>query len=310
MSRRGLWPLFVLMFFAISQGCTVTPYRYGRFHDASNECGATAATASAPVIVYGRPNKALDRLAWVVCLPSRILPLSNKVNNHEISEETTAQLSRYLSENDLNDVLVRINQYDPKGEWKRMRENTQISPGWKYTFGTGMWIQYTLFPGRVFGGDHYNAYTNTLYVNSDVPALLILEAAFAKDIHQRRYPGPYAAINELPILETWRLTYGLDDTLGYAQINDDWELERETYAIVYPVMGIEVAMGGHSAVSSLAPLPLVSMPIAAIGGAATGHLLGRTTIRRREQERALASDEEIQLTGSQEEEVRGMARLP
>jgi hypothetical protein len=84
-------------------------------------------------------------------------------------------------------------------------------------------------------------------------------------------------------------------------LNDDWELERETYRIVYPVMGIEAALGGHSAVSSVAALPLLTMPITAIGGAATGHIVGRTTIKRRERERELEpdnenSDDEIQVT--------------
>ncbi len=308
MSRR-CWLLFLLAITsgACHVGCTVTPYRYGHHQQSAGECNSSVVSDTEAVFEYGRPNKTLDRLAWVVGMPSRILPLSSKVNNHDISPETTDKLSCYLRENDLSDVLVRVNQYDPKGEWKRLRENPRISPGWKYTFGAGMLVQYTLFPGRVFGGDHYNAYTNTLYVNSDVPALLILEAAYAKDVHDRRLPGPYAAINELPVLETWRLSYGLNDTLGYAQLNDDWELERETYAIVYPVMGIEAALGGHSAVSSVATLPLLTMPITAIGGAATGHVLGRTTIKRRERERALESesesDEEIQVTDFQTNEI-------
>lgn len=307
MSRR-FWLLFLLTVIsgASQVGCTVTPYRYGYHQQTSAECVSAAAPDADAVFEYGRPNKTLDRLAWFVGIPSRILPLSSRVNNHDISPVTTEKLSCYLRENDLSDVLVRINQYDPKGEWKRLRDNPRISPGWKYTFGTGMLIHYTLFPGRVFGGDHYNAYTNTLYVNSDVPALLILEAAYAKDIHERRLPGPYAAINELPVLETWRLSYGLNDTLGYAQLNNDWELERETYAIVFPVMGIEAALGGHSAVSSVATLPLLTMPITAIGGAATGHVLGRSTIKRRERERALEFDEaldEVQVTESRTNEI-------
>lgn len=297
MRRRFCVP-FLLM--AISGacpiGCSVTPYRYRHHEQFSDGCHPASESDEEPVFEYGRPNKTLDGLAWVIGMPSRILPMSSRVNNHEISPETTDKLSCYLRENDLSDVLVRVNQYDPKGEWKRLRENSRISSGWKYTFGAGMVVHYTLFPGRVFGGDHYNAYTNTLYVNSDVPALLILEAAYAKDVHDRRLPGPYAAINELPVLETWRLSYGLNDTLGYAKLNDDWELERETYAIVYPVMGIEVALGGHSAVSSFTALPMLTIPITAIGGAATGHVWGRTTIMRREHERAWESEEEMQAT--------------
>lgn len=314
MNGLRFWSLLLLTLACVAGnvGCKVTQYRYGHYHQVPPGCSSIVESDSTAVFEYGRPNKTLDRLAWVVCLPSRILPCSSRVNNHEISAETTGKLSDYLHENDLDDVLVRVNQYDPMGEWKRLRENHRISPGWRYTFGTGMLIQYTLFPCRVFGGDHYNAYTNTLYVNSDVPALLILEAAFAKDIHSRSLPGPYAAINELPVFETWRLSYGLSDTLGYAQLKDDWELERETYAIVYPVMGIEMALGGHSAISSLAPVPLVSLPIAAVGGAASGHMLGRSTIKRRERERELESEMdimEVEETDSQSTQLTGFSIL-
>ena len=303
--RRRFCILFLLMatFGACPVGCSVTPYRYRHHELIPDGCDPVSASDAEAVFEYGRPNKTLDRLAWVIGMPSRILPMSSRVNNHEISPETIDKLSSYLRENDLSDVLVRVNQYDPRGEWKRLRENPRISSGWKYTFGAGMVVHYTLFPGRVFGGDHYNAYTNTLYVNSDVPALLILEAAYAKDVHERRLPGPYSAIKELPVLETWRLSYGLNDTLGYAKLNDDWELERETYAIVYPVMGIEVALGGHSAISSFVALPMLTIPITAIGGAATGHVLGWTTIKRREQERAWESDDEIRATGDTTNEI-------
>ena len=264
-----------------SLGCATTPYRYGRFAE------TIAENQPPPEIQFeqGKPNKFLDGMSWVIGFPTRILPMSPKVNNHEFTEETCEKLTAYMQDNDLGDVLVRVNQYDPIGEWKRLCQNDRISPGWKFTFGTAGLINYTLLPCRVFGGDIYNPFTNSLYVNSDVPALLISEAAYAKDIHARRLPGPYASVNELPVLALWRYTHAVNDTLGYAQLNNDWEVERETYRVVYPIMGIQVALGGHSALSLRTGLPMITVPITALGGAIAGHTYGQSTIAKRERER-------------------------
>lgn len=39
--------------------------------------------------------------------------------------------------------------------------------GWRYSIGMLSWLQYTLLPGRLFGGDHYNPYSNTISLYSD-----------------------------------------------------------------------------------------------------------------------------------------------
>lgn len=269
-----------------SLGCASRPYQYGRFRD------PLADHFEPPVIQFerGHPNKFLDSMSWIVGLPTRILPMSPKVNNHSFTDETAEKLTAYMQDNDLGDVLVRVNQYDPIGEWRRLCHNDRISPGWRYTFGTIGWLNYTLIPCRVFGGDMYNPFTNSLYVNSDVPALLISEAAYAKDIHSRTLPGPYAAVNEMPVLVLWRYSHAVRDTLDYAKLHDDWEVERETYRVVYPMMGIQVALGGHSAVSMRTGLPMITVPITAIGGAIAGHTYGQTTIAKREREREELSE--------------------
>lgn len=270
-----------------SVGCATTPYRYGHFRDRGAELPAQAE------IVYGEPNPTLDRMAWVVALPARLLQLHPKVNSHSVSPETTEELQTYLQENEITDVLVRVNQYDPAGEWRRLRLNTRIAPGWRYTFGTASVIGYTIIPGRVFGGDAYNPFTNSLYVNSDVAAMLISEAAYAKDVHSRSLPGTYAAINEFPVLTLWRHTNAVNDTLGYALKNDDWELERETYRTVYPLMGIHAALGGQSAASHVAAIPMITIPISVVGGAVAGHTVGQTTIAQRERQRRLLQPGEL-----------------
>jgi hypothetical protein len=144
--------------------------------------------------------------------------------------------------------------------------------------GTLTVVAYTVLPGRIFGGDYYNPFTNSLYLNSDVTAIVLCEAAYAKDVYSRKYPGAYAAINEFPLLSLWHKTIAVSDILGYAQAEDDWQIEKETYHVVYPF----IAAHGASIADPFVPT-LVS-PIIWLGGAAVGHTVGRTLAARRDHE--------------------------
>ena len=188
-----------------------------------------------------------------------MLPLSAKINKHEISPETAGKLKTYLEKNDLTDVYVFVNHYDPSGQWRRLRENTLISPVWRYSFGVFSMVGYTLFPNRVFGGDHYNPYTNALYLNSDVPAVVLHEAAFAKDVHSRKLSGSYVAINDLPVLSLWHEIRAVNDVLGYARTESDWEVERQTYRVVYPRIGAESFGAAGPLVTTMVAGPFVPL---------------------------------------------------
>ncbi|HEX3727928.1 MAG TPA: hypothetical protein VHV08_16870 [Pirellulales bacterium] len=255
-------------------GCAAMPYRYGQFH--SQDAQATPEV----VIAYGQPNKTLDRLGWLCGLPTRILPMNFKINSHDLSPETVEKLTAYLQRNDLTDVYVYVNHYDPASQWQRLKENKRISPVWRYTAGVFSLAGYTLLPGRVLGGDQYNPFTNSLYLNSDVPAVVLDEAAVAKDIHSRKYPGSYTVVHDLPLISIFQQTRAVSDVLGYAREQEDWEVEREAYRVLYPRLAIESATLGS---------PFLSVwwggPILGAGGAAIGHVAGREVAARRGLER-------------------------
>ena len=287
-------------------GCAKMPYQYGRF-------ARTHPPDAAPpcvTIEYGTPHQTLDRIAWIIGTPARILPLSKKINKHEISPETAEQLKVYLEKNDLTDVYVYVNHYGPRCQWKRLRENTMISPVWRYSFGVFSMVGYTLLPNRVFGGDRYNPYTNALYLNSDVTAVALHEAAFAKDVHSRKLPGSYVAINDLPVLSLWHEIRAVNDILGYAQIEDDWEVERQTYRVLYPRMGAEGMGAASPLVTSMVAGPIVPLlvgPALHVSGAAVGHVAGRNMIARRDKE--LHSGESPSVTPSDGVQQAGFNEL-
>ena len=265
-------------------GCATTgTYQYGRF---PSERLATA-DASEVSVEYGQPNATLDRIGNILGAPAKFLALNSKIDNHQVSEQTVAKLTDYLEKNDITDVHVSVNDYSPKEQWKRLRENKRISPGWKYTAGTLSWMGYTIRPGRLFGGTKYNPFTNTLYVNSDVPAVLLVEAAYAKDIHSQRLPGTYAVFaNGLPGVNVWRQTRAVSDVLGYAKAERDWEVEKETYRVLYPQIGA-TTFGGAGVLFTASPMSFSTFligPVLGASGAIAGHAAGRTISNRREAE--------------------------
>jgi hypothetical protein len=217
-------------------------------------------------VVQGNPNKVVDSIGWVVGIPRRIILWDRRVDSHQVQPETMAEVATYAKVNQLDGICVRVNQYAPVDEWKRLTKNDQISPGWRYTVGALTLVGYTLLPGRIIGIDNYNPYTNSVYVYSDVPALAMEAAAYAKDVRQRELPGTYAAVNSLPIISVWHETINTKDTLDYLQTHGTYEEHREGLAILYPNYGASV--GG--AFGSLFGFTGVFE----IGGAVVGHVSG------------------------------------
>ena len=249
-------------------GCASGPYQFGRgWHNAQSAMCAPPVTGSTPEVVEGRPNKFVDGLGWVVGIPGKLLLWDRRVNNHHVTESTTAAVAEYAERNQLQDVCVRVNQYDPGDEWRRLRENREVGPGWRYTVGVVSVLGYTLVPGRVFGGDRYNPYTNSIYVYSDVPSLGMYAAAYAKDVHHRDLPGTYAAVNELPLLSMWHETIATKDALAYLETTASADAQREGNRILQPNYGARVGGSVESVIGGGSVLQ--------IGGALIGHVTGR-----------------------------------
>jgi len=219
----------------------------------------------------GKPRPVIDGVGWVVGIPNKVMLWDRRVDNHRVSPETENQLREYLAANELYDVKVRVNQYHPVDEWRRLRRNQRVSPGWRYTVGALHTLGYTVLPGRIFGGDRYNPYTNSLYVYSDAPPMSIVEAAYAKDVHTRDLPGTYAAVQDLPVVGLWHETLATRDALDYTYLACPPEDGKEAENLLYPRYGARVGGAVGSATG------VVGFPtwIGAGGGHVVGRLQGR-----------------------------------
>lgn len=188
-------------------------------------------------IVRGKDNIVLDGAGWVMGIPSKLLLWNSKVDSHTVSPEVEYAIQKYLSANGLSDVKVRINQYDPVGEWKRLLANRSIHPAFKYTVGAFAVSKYTLIPGRLFGADDYNPFTNSISLYSDRASLALREGAHAKNAIGARYRGLYASSMYVPGSPIWVDTQSTREVIRYTQQIGDRKLEREAYLVLFPAFG-------------------------------------------------------------------------
>jgi hypothetical protein len=221
-----------------------------------------------PQFERGKPRPIIDAFGWVWGIPTKIILWNRKVENHRISPETEQVLANYLAENQLDEIKVRVNQYRPIDDWKRLTRHKGVAWPWRYTFGTVSVLGETLIPGRLFGGDHYNPYTGTIHLYSDLASVAIHEGAHAKDFARRHYPGTYAAAYIVPLVPLWHERLATNDTLAYFETQPNEAHRREAYHVLYPAYGTYVGSG----LSYLYPpwgTPLY------YGGVLAGHAAGR-----------------------------------
>lgn len=265
---RAFLPLIAVVSLC-SAGCVSVPYRAAnpeRYPPAEQLLAITD-----PQIERGKAYPVLDGVGWVLGIPNKIVLWNCRVSNHHISDETEVAIAEYLAVNNLSAVKVRLNQYHPWDEWRRLVANKRVGWGWRYSLGTLSCLGYTVFPGRVFGGDNYNPFTNTVSIYSDVPAVALHEGGHAKDFSRRRLPGTYAAIYLLPGAPLWHEGVATNDALSYLHEYGTPEEQREGYRLLYPAYGTYVAGATNDLLPIRNPGGLIVYGTAVLGG----HALGR-----------------------------------
>jgi hypothetical protein len=223
-------------------------------------------------IERGERRPVIDAVGWVIGIPGKILLWDRRNDNHNISQETEAVVADYLAMNNLPQVKVRLNQYRPIADWQRLRKNTSVAWPWRYTLGTLSIVGEAIIPGRIFGGDHYNPFSATAHIYSDIPAVGLHEAAHAKDFARREHPGTYAALYLLPGVPLWHESIATRDVFAYADYKNDGRLKREAYHILFPAYGTYLGNTiGYG-------LPDYATPIY-YGTVIVGHAVGRIKAR-------------------------------
>ena len=214
-----------------------------------------------PQIERGRPVWLLDTFGSLLSIPKKIILLNTKVDSHRVYRKTEASLQEFLAAHPATrDVKVRINQWTPVGELKRLTQNKRVE--WYFRVFPGIPITlWSSLTGRLLGGDHYNPYTNTINLFSDDSAIALHEAGHAVDFAQNPSPGLYAVGRILPPVELSQEQVASDTAIEYLKEQKDREGELHAYQTLYPAFG---TYGGGQA----------GLPYGSYIGAGVGHVLG------------------------------------
>ena len=255
-------------------GCVSTPYEFGENIESPNTLELPANESQ---IERGNANVWVDRLGhYFLSLPSKLILLNWRVDNHNISAETEDKLVQYLKENDMPNVKVRLNQYAPGREWRRLFRNKSVGAGWRYTLGMLSVSLYTIMPGRAFGGANFNPFTNTINLYSDHNSIAIHEAGHAKDFAKRKYKGTYSALRLLPIVPLYQEALASSDAIGYDRKLGDIEDEKADYKILYPAYCTYIS----GDILRWTDLPIWSTYAINLGATIPGHIIGRIKAAR------------------------------
>jgi len=224
-----------------------------------------------PQFESGEPYIVLDWIGNVLGFLSKLIINDSRMSNHKISEETKQYLKNYIIENNLKDVKVRFNQYAPIEDLKQLWRSDNVNPVLKYTYGLINWLLGAIFPARVFSGcpipyvcsgDHYNPYSNTINLYSDIPTVVLHEGGHAKDFSGRKYKSFYSLGYSVPFFGAlYPEARATDDAIRYLRYKCDRKIELLAYKTVYPaystyvfgqILGLASAVPGHIVGSSKA----------------------------------------------------------
>lgn len=257
----------------LCSGCATVPYRYGKETD---YIGAKIPD-NTPQIIQGRPNRFLDASDWIWpgSLLGKLLLWNYKVDSHQFSTQTVVAVEQFLADNELRDVKVHINAYRPGAELRRTVKNRSIGFGWRYTLGIFSWLGYTIMPGRFFGGDNYNPYSNTIHLYSDLIPVALHEGGHSKDFARRRLKGTYGFIYAyVPGFNLYPEALASNEALSYLRAKGDVQQSKSAYKLLYPAYG--TYLGG--AVSDWVSDPIAYA--AQVGVIIPAHIVGRVKAAR------------------------------
>ena len=284
--RRGLTGLLVTAALLLG-GCASTPYR---LHEGLETDFTLRLLEDEPQIERGRPNAWVDGFGhYFFSLPTKLILLNWRVNNHRISQEVEDALQIYLWANGLCNTKVRINQYAPGDEYRRLFANGEMPVGWRYTLGLLSVTFYAIFPGRLFagfpiigGGDSYNPYTNSLHIYSDLRSVALHEGGHAKDLAMtegRQLKGLYAGARAVPLVgipvALYQEAVASNDALSWELATGNARDSRSAYRTLYPAYGTYV--GGAASTGAAYFLDRLWLLYAIqFGVVAAGHIGGQT----------------------------------
>jgi hypothetical protein len=272
-------------------GCATVPYHPTSVADYP---GRYPHAEKRPDVARGRPSPVLDASDWYwpPSLLGKLLLWNGNVDSHEVSEETIQAAIGFCQENDLGDVMIRVNAYSVADEWRRTFGNDNVGPIWRYPLGFLAWLQYTALPGRFFGGDNYNPYSNTINLYSDLKPIALHEAGHAQDFASRRDKGLYAFLYMVPFVNLYHEAVASSTALSYIQTTKPVKQQKEAYRLLYPAYATYLGgnLGEYVFTAAYYPVYLGSVAIGHVAGILRAASLSEEPARQKRPEDRMSWD--------------------
>ena len=252
-------------------------------------------------ISRGRELPFIDGLANILSVPNKVLFGTTDFESHVIDEEIEASVEAFIAHHRLGDVHVRLNEYDPIGELGRLLGNARVSLLLRLTIGPLLWLAYLLNIGRLFGGDHYNPYSDTVNLYSGHKSIALHEMGHVLDFHRQKWPGLYGLIRLIPGIALYQEYMASLYAIEYLREEGDHAEEVRAYRVLFPAYSTYV-FGTVIELLPSAPTRPLLLPIIALG-----HVLGNVFGGKRAE--ALAPAEGVALAEQWRDEVERAKRM-
>lgn len=131
----------------------------------------------------------------VLSIHLKLLLWNSQINSGNVSKEIIDKVREYLHDNNLSDVNVYVNQFNPKQLWHRTFSNPKTSLLSKCTIGLADCIM-----SCIMSGDYFNSSSNSVNILSNDLGIALHECGHAKDFSSRKNPSLYAVSRAIPLV--------------------------------------------------------------------------------------------------------------
>lgn len=231
-------------------------------------------------ISLGQRLPFVDTLGRVFSYANKLIFLNTRFEDHEPDPRVVQALHDFVDEHRLDGLHIRLNEYNPLDDLRRLLMNGRVNLLLRLFFGLPLWLATTLSVGRLFGGDHYNPWSDTVHLFSSHMGIALHETGHALDFRRRRVPGLYALTRYIPGVALYQEYLASRYAVEFMRARGMHEDELRALRILYPaystyVFGALVELFPSAGVRSFL-FPAIAL----------GHVLGVQHARKREAELA------------------------
>ena len=189
-------------------------------------------------IVRGKDGPVSSFLGALGGLDTKIALLSRKAGTPGPSEKTLEYVKNAFKDDGMDNVTVRAGHTRPWEDTKRLFTDPKLKD--ISLIGRMLAIPSTLIGGyfsKWDRSDHYNPFTKTMSLYSDIPSVALHEMGHAKDFLQHRYPTLYSYLTKIPPL----FLYPEYKASKYAHQWLPEKLKYQTGRFLFPAFGSYLA---------------------------------------------------------------------